>query len=441
MRPILSVYAAALAAVGFALAISPATLAQEKVPENHLTADIQMFNRGENRDGGLPDAEDVNSDKAAFVFGRARISIGYQRPGLEVKTSFQHQGIWGQAGKGSFGIHEAWAKLNTRGGLFLQVGRMVLAYDDERILGPNDWSMAGITHDVLKGGYEGHGHKVHTVWAYNQNAENTMNGSTYYADGALPYKTMHMLWYHYDLPVAPLGVSLLGLNIGMQAGSPGENEHIAWQQVVGGYVKFNPTRWNVEGSYYRQMGTDEKGSRLDAWMASIKTMFTPSAVWTFYAGYDYLSGDETFAVPKPGAIGLTYHEVLRGFNPIYGSHHKFYGAMDFFYVSTYVNGFTPGLQNAFVGTKIKPIPNLSADFSYHYLAIAAKLHNIGPTLGHEFEMETSWQFTKYASLSCGISYMFGTENMQRLKRASEDGRLFWSWLSLSLTPRILNFSW
>ena len=68
MRPILSVYAAALATIGFALAISPATLAQEKVPENHLTADIQMFNRGEIRDGGLPDAEDVNSDKAAFVF-------------------------------------------------------------------------------------------------------------------------------------------------------------------------------------------------------------------------------------------------------------------------------------------------------------------------------------------------------------------------------------
>jgi hypothetical protein len=37
--------------------------------------------------------------------------------------------------------------------------------------------------------------------------------------------------------------------------------------------------------------------------------------------------------------------------------------------------------------------------------------------------------------------MTGTENMQLLKRASSDGRLFWSWISLSVSPRILNYKW
>ena len=133
--------------------------------------------------------------------------------------------------------------------------------------------------------------------------------------------------------------------------------------------------------------------------------------------------------------------MLKGFNPIYGSHHKFYGAMDFFYVSTYVNGFTPGLQNAYAGNKVNPVKGLTANLSYHYLAIATVLQDIGSTLGHELEFEASWAFMKDCALSMGISYMTGTENMQLLKRASSDGRLFWSWLSLSVSPRILNYKW
>ena len=61
---------------------------------------------------------------------------------------------------------------------------------------------------------------------------------------------------------------------------------------------------------------------------------------------------------------------------------------------------------------------------------------IGDTLGHELEVEASWRFLKDVSLSFGLSYMVGTKNMQLLKRASQDGRLFWTWLSLHATPRI-----
>ena len=45
-------------------------------------------------------------------------------------------------------------------------------YDDERILGSDDWSMTAFSHDLLRIGYEGHNHKAHLMLAYNQNAEN-----------------------------------------------------------------------------------------------------------------------------------------------------------------------------------------------------------------------------------------------------------------------------
>ena len=85
------------------------------------------------------------------------------------------------------------------------------------------------------------------------------------------------------------------------------------------------------------------------------------------------SGVEHFAVPASGAIGLMQHKEVKGFNPIWGSHHKFYGAMDFFYVSTYYGGFTPGLQNLYATAAFHPFERFDVSMGYHYFATATKL--------------------------------------------------------------------
>ena len=411
-------------------------LAQQKDSTHRVFADLQMLSRGEIRSGGLPQATEGTDDFSAFVVGRARVVMGYERPHLEVNASFQYSGIWGQAGGGSMDLYQAWIKLHTRNGFFAQLGRQALSYDDERIIGPDDWSVTGSTHDALKLGYEGHGLKFHALAAFNQNVENIETGSTYYTGGSQPYKTMQLGWLHYDFPRFPLGVSLLALNIGMQAGEPHENEHVEWQQMLGGFASFRPQKWSLEASYYRQIGRNEHGAKLDAWMASAKGRFVPSDIWSLEAGYDFLSGDDKFNIPAEGQIGLILHKVLKGFSPVYGSHHSFYGAMDFFYLKTFVHGFSPGLQNAYATVNVNPLKDLSASLSYHYFATATKLDIIGPTLGHEVELEASWSFMKNVSLSFGLSYMAGTQNMQILKRASEKGHLLWTWISLSVNPRI-----
>lgn len=415
---------------------------EKKEKENLFTLDVHMMTRGEIRNGGLVSSPDdkVSDDKSNFILGRIRLSAGYERSWLETKVTVQHQGVWGQAGKGNFNVHEGWAKLKARNGLFTQIGRQTLAYDDERIIGPDDWTMMGISHDALKLGYEGHGHKAHAILTYNQNAEN-INGGTFYTGGALPYKTMQTVWYHYDIPKLPLGASLLFMNVGMQAGEKDKDERTEWQQVIGGYVKYSPEYWSVEGSYYHQLGRNEQGMKINAWMTSVKAQVHPNNSYGFETGYDYLSGDKYFAVPPKGGFGLVQHDVLRGFNPVYGSHHKFYGAMDFFYVSTYVNGFTPGLQNAFIGGYIKPLKGLKVCLDYHYLAMATNLQNMNKTLGHEIEVTASYQPIKEVNISAGFSYMTGTKTMERLKRASADGSMKWGWLSLNITPRIFSIRW
>ena len=415
--------------------------------DNQLDVSLNMLGHGEMRIGGLDLTDGENSegeDHAYFLMERTRLSIDYKRTGLETKVIAQHSGIWGEKGKGSFNLYEAWVKLNAKNGLFAQIGRQALSYDDERIIGPNDWAMAALSHDVLRTGYEGHGHKAHVILGFNQNPENTQGG-TFYSGGSQPYKSMITAWYHYDVPKIPLGASVLFMNIGMQSGIKGgegdnkpKNRH---QQLLGGYLSYCPGNLKTEASYYHQMGHNEDNIKIDAWMASFKTQWQITRRVSALGGFDYLSGDKYFAVPGKGMIGLVRHEAIKGFNPVYGSHHKFYGIMDFFYVSTYVNGFTPGLQNLYAGATYNPVKNLSLKATYHYMATATKLKDMAMTLGHDIDVEASYQIMKDARFTAGFSMMMGTETMEKLKRADQNNQLRWGWFSLVVSPRIFTTKW
>lgn len=422
----------------------PLRAQEEKEKINDITVDLQLLTQGEIRDGGIlaPDSEEENLvDRAMFIVGRARLNLGYKRKGLELKVSPQYTGIWGQSGYGDFHLFEAYAKYSFSFGLFGQIGRQALSYDDERIIGPNDWAMAAVSHDVLKLGYEGFGHKVHVLLAYNQNPEN-LNGYAAYIAGAQPYKTMQTLWYHYDVPNFPFGASFLFMNLGVQADvNPQEKQFQRFQQMLGTHLTFTPDWGNFSASYYHQLGKEEHGMPINAFMAAVKATVKPMDILEATLGYDYLSGDPMFVVPGKEHIGLIQHKVMRGFNSLYGSHHKFYGLMEFFYISTFVSGFSPGLQNAYTNLSFKLWKKLKLGAGYHYLATSTKLTDLDMTLGHCVEANASWDITKDINLSAGFSYMTGTKTMEALKRASSDGSIRWAWLTLVVNPRIFKFNW
>lgn len=207
-------------------------------------------------------------------------------------------------------------------------------------------------------------------------------------------------------------------------------------------MAFRPKYWSLEGAFYYQMGKEEHSMVIDAFMGSLKVDVRPSEKYNLYAGYDYLSGDKFFAVPPQGGMGLVYHDKVRGFNAIFGSHHQFYGAMDFFYLSTYYGGFTPGLQNLYVGGNVKPANNLNINAAYHYYAIATDLSYLNTmTLGHSVEFTGSYAFNKLVSVSAGYTFMQGSETMEQLNRASEKRQLHWAWLMLSVKPTLFNTIW
>lgn len=407
--------------------------------ENTLTMDADFLTRGEIRSGGLTAGDDMVPDFAAFILERTLLGIQYDRAGLSTRVNIQHSGTWGGAGGGGINLHEAWVRLQSQNGFFGQVGRQNLSYDDQRIFGVDDWAMTAKSHDALRLGYEGHGHKLHLIGSWNQNPVN-INGGTFFSGGTQPYKALEALWYHYDIPKTHLGFSVLFMNVGMQGGNENNPEKTWQQQLLGTYISFKPEKWSAEAAYYHQLGREEHGLPVNAWMASFKGAYTDTNGGV-YLGYEWLSGDPQFSVPAQGQIGMQQHKVIRGFSSLYGSHHKFYGAMDFFYLTTYYGGFTPGLQNAYVGGKWMPGKRFTIEGSYHFLATATKLRNAKMPLGHELEMSASCKIYKDARISLGYTFMYGTETMELLKRTAGKRQLHWAWISFSVSPRIFTAQW
>ena len=419
----------------------------QKDSVNQLSFSMNLMTHGEACGGGLPRTGDGGSeeDKSRFMVGRVRLNVDYQRSGLQAHAVIQNKGIWGKKGNNALTLYEGWVKLTARNGLFAQMGRIALSYDDERIIGPNDFATAALSHDVLRVGYEGHGHKAHAILAYNQNGN--YNG-TYYNNGAQLYKTMQTVWYHYDVPKFPLGASLLFMNIGQQAGIQGDpynSPSTEYQQMYGGYINFHPKYLSLEGSYYRQTGKVvnevKQAGKIKAWMASAKATIKPTDNYGFVLGYEYLSGDDYVPVIYGGSFGMPYQEYEGGFAPLYGSRTKFYGILDYFYESAYINGFTPGLQNAYLGIIGKPAPKFSCSATYHYLATATELSGLDRTLGHSIELQASYKFSKDISLIAGYTQMTGTETMDRLKQGNSSKQARWGWFSLVISPSLFTTKW
>ena len=411
---------------------------------NTLSFGLNFLTHGEIVRGGLPVSRgEETEEESNFLLGRTRMIVDYSRPYLQAHAVIQNMAVWGTSGEKALNLYEGWVKMTAKNGLFAQVGRIALSYDDERIIGTNDFAMAALSHDVLRVGYEGYGHKVHAILGYNQNAENVYK-STYYAGGSQAYKTMQTVWYHYDVPKFPLGASLLFMNMGLQDGGLGNDSKspsTVYQQMYGGYVNYHPKHLTLEGAYYKQSGKyvdplANQTGKVDAWMASVKATFNPSDNYGFTLGYDYLSGDDFVPVLQPGQMGMVLHDVLKGFTPLYGSRTKFYGMMDYFYESAYTNGFTPGLQNTFVGVNGRPFAKFECSATYHYLAVTTELTNLNRTLGHSVDVTAQYRFTKDISLTAGYTMMFGTETMDRLKQGNSSKTARWGWFSLVISPSL-----
>ena len=134
-------------------------------------------------------------------------------------------------------------------------------------------------------------------------------------------------------------------------------------------------------------------------------------------------------------------DKYKAFNVLYGTHHKFYGAMDYFYASDFKNGYAPGLFDKRLGVRFRASDKVDMDLNYHHFSTAAKLPNLKKALGSEVDYQINWSVMKDVKLSAGYSFMRGTETMDVVKGGNHKSWQDWGWVSVNINPRVLFVKW
>lgn len=390
--------------------------------ENLLSIDAQLRTRGEHNNGAITPLKE-GQQCANFISERARMTFDFKRNDLELKASVQHTGLWGdhdlQQTDNHTIMNEAWAKMKFGQNFFAQIGRMQLSYDDERLLGAADWNNDGNWHDALRLGYEDMHNRLHVIAAMNQDKANKSGD---YYDGPMPYKNMQALWYHYQSVMIPFGVSLLAMNVGYERGTENHGR-TNYLQTIGTDITFHPMSWNIHAAGYYQMGKTAL-RKVQAWMASGTIGYTFCPQLGLSAGYDYTSGNN-YDTDKWNA-----------FDALYGTHHKFFGTMDYF-----GSTLSCGLQDIKGSLTSRLSQKVRLNIDYHYLLMARQVGTIDKFIGHEIDAQLTARLKKDITLTAGYSTMLGTETLERIKGGNHDAWQDWAWLQLNINPRILFTKW
>lgn len=405
-------------------------------------------------------------------------------------------------------VHEAWADITLANStdstinfkaiqnLSLKIGRQELVYDDVRLLGNLDWLQQGRRFDaaLLKAQHKG--------WAldigggFNQNTDafgvvgdyytagnapatalSTQNVSLSIPLGFLPtsgkggapilatplstngqnqqFKSFQMaylarkvgstrvsaLFFKDDFQkyrVDSLGNAAQGYVYGRRYDVAGTNSRMTYGAMLTGQLgnassRFGKVQWQAFG--YGQSGNDRDGLVYKNAYHYGGNLMIQRGLFSIGPGYEVLSGNDATTI-KAG-------ETSR-FDPLYGTPHRHWGYMDYFYVGT--GSPAGGLQDAFLKVKYTGT-RLAAGLDAHYFALAAPTYNrmadapsgslVDAKLGLEYDFIATYGLNKFTTVEFGYCVMNGTNSLEYVKQGTMNQRDkigTWAYLMLNIRP-------
>lgn len=403
-----------------------------------LTFGTQIRPRAEFRNG-FKTLSGEGRSPAFFIEQRARLFADYNAEKFQVRINFQDIRIWGSTSQiyktdpnVATNVFEAWGLYRLSESWSFKVGRMAWDYDNARFLGDLRWAAQSRSHDGLVLSYENRdsGVKLDVGGAYNQvGFEPTILSETFYS-GVNNYKTNQFL--HINKKFDNTKISFLIHNDGRQVQS---DSSLAMRQTYGLFGSGAIGNIGVGGELFYQGGKNANDVGVNAYLISaflqLKTSLTPITI-----GFDYLTGTSIKDTED------------KSFNPLYGTNHKFYGYMDYFYVGNThgQGGAIAGLLDIHLKTKFKTGNHSSLVVNTHMFQSAANLYDPADVsvskskyLGTEVDMVYTLQVEEYVKLNIGYSQMFAGNSMELVKSAPGEANAFnnWVWLMLDFYPSVI----
>ena len=382
----------------------------------------------------------------------------------------------------------------------VRIGRQELVYDDQRLLGNLDWLQQARRHDAIVFKLLDNGWQADLGAAFNQNTDAFNYNGTYYTPDNVPAYVKDSKG---NLAPVPAGYLPLVNATGLSArtGSPsfviapstnGDNQDYKAMQYLYGAKQWSNTRISAllftdefgkykldstkniagndtgyiygrhfnqpginarvtggalltsaldghagtlrlqAGAYY-QTGHDRDGLNLSAYMTTLSLTYAPGPIATTI-GWDYMSGNNAFST------STTNHR----FDPLYGTPHKFWGYMDYFYAGT--GSATGGLNNPFAKAKYTSHNSrFLLELCYHYFGLAAdqkdiKAAKVSRYLGSEVDAVAGYKLNKFTTVEGGLCGMWATSSMEYAKGITPGTarrNASWAYLSIDIKPDFL----
>jgi hypothetical protein len=402
--------------------ISASTYAQE------FNADIQIRPRYEYTNG-FGTLLTPTTEHTSFIGQRSRVNFNYGDSKLKVKVALQNLRTWGDSNTipksdvNGVAIFEGWAQYSFTDKWSTKIGRQVISYDNQRILGGLDWANQGRSHDAALITYKDKKNQLDLGFALNADTENKVAPATPFTTD---HKNMQYAWYHTN--ANKLGVSLLVMNIGREYLKAPLEIETNYNQTFGTFVTFKDKKVALDFSLYGQTGKIGT-NKVSAYNAAANVAFNLSSKVKATVGYEFLSGKDQNDLSTD----------IKSFNPVFGTNHAFNGFMDYFYVGNH--GGSVGLQD--VSLKLDfPIKKVNLSLTPHLFYAPNKVM-AGPVekdayLGTEVDLTAAYKVYKDVVVVAGYSQMFGSSTMETLKGGIAGTTNNWAWVMVNINPQIFS---
>ena len=347
-------------------------------------------------------------------------------------------------------LHEAWAELsltdtsNKTTYLGLKVGRQEISYDDQRLLGNLDWLQQGRRHDAAVLKFQTKLWTVHTGFAFNQNKENSSSvkynatppasyaGNT---NGGSNFKSLQYLYARRKLKSGLVSFLFLADHFSKYHFDSVNTSVKIWDDGVynrattGVYFTNVFNKLAVTASAYYQAGKTFTGQKVGGELLSVNALYALTKKLTAGAGIDYTSGGKTSLQSK-------------AFDPLYGTPHKFWGLMDYFYAASPFG--ERGLVDYYLKSRFKASSSVMINADLHRFKSASEViaNNVklSKSLGTELDITATYTLTPIIGFEAGYAHFFATstltssavKNVPNARLASN-----WVYLSINVTPDFL----
>lgn len=372
---------------------------------------------------------------------RSRLYFSYaSENGIKIVFTPQLVHFWGQMpqaydllGTGtqggpdaSFSVFEAYAEYKASELYTLSIGRQAISYNDQRWFGALGWAATGRAHDAVINKFSFGETKLDVGLALNQTKHMNAYDSAANASIRAGYKSLQYAWL--TMPLGDLKLQAMVTNVTKNdaANASASYDH---QTTVGLMPSYSAGDLSINASAYYQSTGSESSAYLLAADITYKGLGMPITL-----GADIVSGDDPTTTKNE-----TWQQP-------FGTNHKFYGFMDFFYVGETASfGLNDLYAKAVIKTgektKIIVMPHAFLTNSGSFRSIKSTDTDVvmvdGGYLGAELDLVFNYNVTDGFNFKLGYSKLFASDLFEDYKPGDAGAGNQWAWMQLTFKPKFL----